>query len=224
MPMWRFLRRPEGWLWCAVGIVCVVGVAVGMQASLAREAVRRAPPAPPEFFSAGLFGHGPDAIRDGIDPFAPPGLPTGVRIDPTTGLMTGLARPELTGAAWLTWDAMGPASDFEHEDDIPDAIHARDKTRVAIAGFVKALDAPTQMRRFLLVGSHLACCFGTWPGPAGMIEVILAKDAAPTNARPEPMLVTGRLQIEPLYDTWGGQRRLVLAYRLVDARVRLLRP
>lgn len=222
--MWRFLRTPEGWLWCALGIACMVGVGVGMQSSLARDALRNAPAAPPSFFSAGVFGHGPDATRDGIDPFAPPGLPSGVRIDPTTGLMTGLAAPDLQGAAWLTWDAMGPASDFEHDDQIPAGTRARHGTQVAMAGFVKALDAPTAMRRFLLVGSHLACCFGTWPGPAGMIEVLLAKEATPTDARPEPMLITGRLEIEPLYDSWRGQRRLVLAYRLVNARARPLGP
>ncbi len=218
----RFLRTPDGLLWCVVGLVSIAGVVIGMQSSLARDELRRAPSAPPAFFSAGVFGHGPDATRAGIDPFAPPGLPPGVRIDRETGLMTGLTAQEVDGAVWLTWNALGPATDFEDEDQIPKTIKARHGTQVAIAGFVKALDAPSAMRRFLLVGSHLACCFGTWPGPAGMIEVFLANSAPPTDARPEPVLITGRLEIEPLHDTWRGQRRLVLAYRLMEARVRPL--
>ena len=224
MNLLRFLRTPDGLLWGLVGTVCIVGIVVGMQSSLAREELRRAPAAPPAFFSAGVFGHGPDATRAGIDPFAPPGLPAGVRIDPETGLMTGLDAQAVKGATWLTWDRMGPALEFEDEDQIPEPIRAKHGATVAIAGFVKALDAPTAMRHFLLVGSHLACCFGTWPGPAGMIEVFLSNAASPTNARPEPVLITGRLEIEPTYDTWRGQRRLVLAYRIVEAQVRPLAP
>lgn len=173
----------------------------------------------PQFFGGrAAFGHG-DPSRAGIDPYAPPGMPRGVRIDKESGLMLGLERFAPKDAAWISWERLGASRYANGRDDVAEEILALDGQRVAMAGFLKAIYAADQMRSFLLVGSHLACCFGTFPGVGGVVETTLATGEAALDRMVVPILVTGRLEIRPSYDFYEGRRRVVLLFRMLDAQV-----
>jgi len=200
----------------AVGLAVVFGGAIGISNALERTRAGEAPAAP--WFVSGATGHG-DPARAGIDPYAPPGLPQGVVIDRETGRMAGLRLPHDPDATPLAWATIDIA--YADTDDVPEAVRALAGERVAIAGFLKAITEVTDIREFLLVGSHLACCFGRIPGPGGMLMVELAPDQPAAEMTVAPVLVHGRLEIRPEWSRHG--RRLLLVYRLVDARVELLR-
>lgn len=178
----------------------------------------------PRFFGAtGAFGHG-DATREGVDPYAPPGLPAGVTIDPESGWMTGLSEVSPVEGAWLRWRDLGGPTYVGGVDDVPAPVRELAGRRVAIAGFLKAIYEFEDIRTFLLVGSHLACCFGTFPGPAGVVEVSLAKGEPAAKRMVAPILVSGTLSFRPVFDTYGGRRRVALLFRIDDARIRKLVP
>ncbi len=173
----------------------------------------------PQFFGGrAAFGHG-DPSRAGIDPYAPPGMPDGVRSDRDSGLMRGLERFAPKGAVWISWEELGASRYANGRGDVAEELLAHDGKRVAMAGFLKAIYEADQMRSFLLVGSHLACCFGTFPGVGGVVETTVAGGEPALDRMVEPILVTGRLEIRPSYDFYEGRRRVVLLFRMHDARV-----
>lgn len=205
-----------------VGLGLVYAAVDGASRASTRSTARDAERQAPRFFDAvGAFGHG-DAARAGLDPYAPPGLPDGVAIDRTSGLMTGLRLDLPEGSTRLRWlDLDGPAY-AEGVDDVPEAVRALEGRTVTIAGFLKAIYEFEDIRTFLLVGSHLACCFGTFPGPGGVIEVTLATSEPAAGRVVEPIAVTGTLAFRPVYDSFGGRRRVALLFRIEEARIRKL--
>ncbi len=221
------MRRGPAYIaaFALVGIFAVASAVTG-----ARDAATRATgsdiegqdrPAPRFFGATGAFGHG-DAARAGLDPYAPPGLPAGVTIDRESGLMTGLGVQAPAGSTWLRWlDLDGPSYEGG-VDDVPEPVRALAGRKVTIAGFLKAIYEFDDIRTFLLVGSHLACCFGTFPGASGIIEVTLEPGQPAAKRMVEPILVTGTLALRPIYDTFGGRKRVALLFRLDDARIRKL--
>lgn len=203
-----------------LGGFVVFGFAQGLgQAESRWEEAAYATERAPQFFGGrAAFTHG-DPSRKGIDPYAPPGMPEGVRIDRDSGLMLGLERFAPKDAAWIGWEQLGASRYANGRDDVAEEILALDGQRVAMAGFLKAIYEADAMRSFLLVGSHLACCFGTFPGVGGVVETTIADGQAPLDRMVEPILVSGRLEIRPSYDFYEGRRRVVLLFRMHDARV-----
>ena len=203
------------------GALVLVVAGIGVARALDRARAADAPADLPPFFLSGAFGHGADPDRAGIDPYAPPGLPEGVAIDRESGLMTGLRLPVPAGVTALDWPTI--AGDYDAaRDDVPPAVLGLDGGRVQMVGFLKAIYEIDDIRTFLLVGSHLACCFGTWPGPGGLVEVTLAEAEPAAGRTVEPIVVTGTLRIDPLVTTYRGRARTALVYYLDDASVRKL--
>ena len=210
-------RRLTQSLAACVGVAALVAFGVGLHQSAAFEARRSAPQAPPSFTASTGMAHG-QALREGVDPLAPPGLPSGASIDPESGRIVGWT-PGDTEVVWARWRDLGADLTIDDTDALPAAGRALAEETVFVVGFVLPLHEVAAMREFLVVGSHLACCYGTWPGPGGMVEVRLAEEAQRLDPQVEPVRVEGRLRLRPVYDTWRGARRLALAWVLDEAQV-----
>jgi len=157
------------------------------------------------------------AVHAGVDPLKPPGMPSGARIDPDTGILvlTDLGAGE--GEIALAWSALAPASQVSSAADLPASIRGLDGKRVVLAGFVMALYEVRAMRNFALVGSHYTCCFGTPPGFGDQIKVALRSGREGLDATPAPVRVVGRLEIHPEHLFEDGSGPLISLFRIVDA-------
>lgn len=171
-----------------------------------------------------VLGAGGHAGRGDIDPFRPPGLPEGVTIDPETGLMVGFTPRGTDGTTFVTWTSLvGP--DYQQPvAELPEHLRALEGKQVSMIGFMVAIYKPTDMREFLLVGSHLACCFGQIPGPEGIVEVATSEAQGLVDATYEPVLVRGRLALDPIVEQGRGGEpaRTLLVFRLRDAELKKL--
>ncbi len=171
------------------------------------------------FTARGVLGHG-DPLRANIDPLLPPGLPGGVRIDPETGYMVGIALPPDPDYRDLDWTAL---DDENLATSVPAEIQALHNEPVRMTGFLQALYDVSDLRTFLLVGNHFSCCFGRFPGLGGLVEVTLGVDQPDADMTFAPIVVRGRLRIEPLrVNPRDAKSRVVLLFHLDDARVSTL--
>jgi hypothetical protein len=78
--------------------------------------------------------------------------------------------------------------------DVPDAIRALDGTKVTMRGFLMPLYEFDDIHEFVLVATHMSCCFGIPAGVNGQVLVRLSqKDGLPNTN--EPIQVTGTFRV-----------------------------
>jgi hypothetical protein len=198
----------------ALGCLLVRAVVFGAQA-----AVRPTPKVPNPH---GLALDAGVDMRRGVDPLNPPGMPAGARIDPETGLLSGVALEAGPGERVLDWVALAAADDAGSRADLPEHLRALDGARVAIAGFLMPLYAMSDIREFALVGSHYTCCFGTPPGLGGQFLVTLRDGEDGLDPTVKPLQVRGTLRIREMYLHEGRDAPLVSLFEIVGARAALL--
>lgn len=201
--------RPGGRAPAAWGLALLAGVALGFVllegAARGRGALPpRAEPVPwharlgwgPTGDPHGLGDPGAAALRERLLAQRLAGLPAGVGLDPDTGYLVGLDLRPKAGERLLAWGELDRPGG-EGEGAVPEALEALDGERALLAGFATPLLDAADRRHFALIGSHLACCFGRPPGPGGIVRVTLAADAPPVDLGPAPVLVRGRLRLDP---------------------------
>jgi hypothetical protein len=204
----------------AVGLLgCAVAAAVAVAAARTHGAPGNAPSA---FLlpSAGGDAHGRAfaagaSLRTDIDPLRPPGLPEGARVDPETGLVTGIDLRPAAGETAVAWTLLASADGVQSAEALPEEIRALAGRRVVMAGFVMPLYEIDDFREFLLVGSHYACCFGRPPGLGGMALVRIADGQPAVKPVLAPMRISGRLVIRERRSRDGD---LLLLFHLDEAR------
>ncbi len=202
----------------AVGVVgCAVVAAVVVSASRTLHTEPAAPFTMPRnvdphgAMSAGV------ALREGIDPLRPPGLPDGVSIDKDTGLLLGMELAPADGQVAVPWSTLKSADGVKAADALPTDLRALAGRTVVLAGFVMPLYEIADIREFLLVGSHYACCFGTPPGLGGMTMVKLAPSSAPIQPTLAPLRIVGRFAIRERRQGPGPDEPLLLLFEIEDA-------
>lgn len=157
------------------------------------------------------------AVRAGVDPLRPPGLPEGVLIDPDTGLMTGAFLGAESGEEAVPWQRLKPADGVPNAASLPADLKALDGKTVVLAGFLMPLYEIRRIREFLLVGSHYACCFGTPPGLGGMAIVRLAPKIEALEPTLAPIRIRGRMKIREHRQGPGPDEPLLLLFEIEDA-------
>ncbi len=220
--MGAFLRRP-------ILLVALAGAAVCAALALGYERGRAAlrPDSAPLPWHARLGGALPGdphalglaagvAARAGVDPLAPPGMPEGVRIDPTTGYLEGAQVNLAAGEQHVRWAELDPVDAAGSRSDAQPAPTAFVDQRVVLIGFAMPLYDPRDRREFVLLGSHYSCCFGRLPSPGGLVRVRLAQDAADQLPTLAPVVVRGTLRLDPLR-LQGDRGPPLSLYRLEDA-------
>jgi len=204
------MGRADRWAVGLLGLLLVAALAFGWRAA-------RRPAPPPMRRAGGLDLQGGVALRQGIDPLHPPGLPPGARIDPVSGLLIDVALGSHPGEQALSWPELRPANAIQSASDLPAALRALDGRRVVMAGFLMPLYALHEMREFALVGSHYTCCFARPPGLGDQVIVRLAPSAQAQALTVKPLRIQDRLRVLPqsLYDS--GKGPLISLFELVDA-------
>lgn len=162
------------------------------------------------------------AMRRGVDPLNPPGMPSGARIDPRTGLLTGVALEADAGERHLDWTTLAAADAATSIESLSPSLRSLDGARVLVAGFLMPLYAMHDIREFALVGSHYTCCFGTPPGLGGQILVTLRSGETGLEPTVKPLRVRGRLRIRELRLHEGEGAPLVSLFEIVEARAGFL--
>ena len=156
--------------------------------------------------------------RAGIDPLRPPGLPAGVTIDPATGLLSGADLAPGPDEPVVTWTRLSPADRATSAASLPDDLRGLDGQRAVMAGFLMPLYEVDQIRQFLLVGSHYACCFGKPPGLGGMVMVKLDRRAPALRPLLAPLRVVGTLRIREQRQGPRPDDDLLLLFEIEHAR------
>ncbi|MDF1702541.1 MAG: DUF3299 domain-containing protein [Planctomycetota bacterium] len=164
-----------------------------------------------------LTAAGRDARR-GVDPFNPPGLPSGTTIDPETGLLRGLDLEASEGVLTPGWLELAEGNKALRAEDLPAAVRALDGQPVVLAGFMMALYAMRNIREFALVGSHTKCCFGIPPGVGDQVVVQLPREEPGIDLTLAPLRVEGIFRIRPQHLYRDGSGPLIWLYEVVDAR------
>lgn len=200
-----------------LGVLLIAAISMGWRAS-----VRPAPgPA-----AKGSGPHGIDiqagvALRQGVDPLRPPGLPEGARIDVETGLLLDVDLKPRGEEQALPWTALTGANDAQTEADLPASVRALHGKRVVLAGFLMPLYALRNIREFALVGSHYTCCFAKPPGLGDQMIVKLARGAAAQELTVKPLRISGIFRIVPQHLYGSGKGPLIALFEIVDARATL---
>lgn len=146
------------------------------------------------------------------------GLPAGLRIDPSTGLLLGVTPPELPGTKPLTWELLRTYEYRPGLEGLPEPIAALDGQRVVMIGFLMTLFEYDDIHEFHLVASHWSCCYGVPPGLEGAVHVTLAQGEEGLPNTIKPLRVVGRLKIEERKESG-----IVYAiYALEDAQVLIM--
>ena len=158
-------------------------------------------------------------LRAGIDPYNPPGLPLGVRVDPATGLLVGLDLRADSDVRTPDWLELAAGNQANAVADLPAPVRALDGQRVVMAGFMMALYALRDVREFALVGSHTKCCFGVPPGIGDQVVVNLPARGPGRELTLAPVRVEGVFHIRPQHLYAAGKGPLIWLYEIEDATV-----
>jgi hypothetical protein len=146
------------------------------------------------------------------------GLPAGIRVDPTTGLLMGVLPPDLPGTKPLTWEMLRTYDYRPGLEGLPEAIAALDGQQVVMIGFLMTVFEYDDIHEFHLVASHWSCCYGVPPGLEGAVHVKLAQGQEGLPNTIKPLQVVGTLEL--------GERKeagIVYAiYSLRDARATIM--
>ncbi len=197
-------------------------LAVGLYAGAAVSAESNATDRDAQTFTAvGVAGlaAGPRTDEDGnfIQPVAVR-LPSGVRVDPMTGLLVGVrlkGDKDTTAAPWELFRSY----DYEKElKGMPESIRKLDEKKVVMLGFLWAIYEPDDIRRFGLVGSHWSCCYGVPPGLSDVVMVELKEGEDGLSQTLNPIRVVGTLHIRE--EKQGGFTTAI--YHMSDAVVQVL--
>ena len=199
-----------------LAIVC--GVAVvglwwhGAKESRANEDLRQTR-------AKGLYGRGMGlSPGGGYDPNKALGLPAGVRVDPVTGELVGLALED-EGAKSLPWEALRGYRYRRGLEGMPEEIKKLDGQTVVMVGFLMATFEYENIREFHLVASHWSCCYGMPPGLEGVVYVKLQDGANGLRQTLQPVKVVGTLKVEEIKESGV----LLAIYSLRDAKAEELR-
>lgn len=142
------------------------------------------------------------------------GLPEGVSIDPTTGLLVGVALQGDANTTAVTWELL---KSYEYEpglENVPADVKALDGKQVVMLGFQLASYEYDDIREFYLVASHWSCCYGVPAGINGAVHVAIKDGGDSLALTNRPLKVVGTMRVREMKD--GG---IVMAiYALEDAK------
>jgi hypothetical protein len=145
-------------------------------------------------------------------------LPTGMRIDPTTGLLLGVTPPDIPGTKPVTWELLRTYEYRPGLEGLPQEIRALDGERIVMIGFLMTLFEFDDIHEFFLVASHWACCYGVPPTLESAVHVKLARDEEGLPNTIKPLRVIGTLRVKEVKDS-----EIVTAiYSIEDAEVLIL--
>lgn len=147
------------------------------------------------------------------------GLPAGMRVDPTTGLLVGVLPPsDIPGTKPLTWELL---RGYEYRPGLagmPEEIRALDGQRVVMIGFLMTVFEYDDIHEFHLVASHWSCCYGVPPGLEGAVATKLKAGAEGLPNTLKPLRVIGTLRVREIKDS-----EIVYAiYSLEDAEALIM--
>jgi hypothetical protein len=146
------------------------------------------------------------------------GLPAGFRLDPATGLLLGVALPDIPGTEPLSWELLRTYEYRPGLKEMPEAIAKLDGQRVVMIGFLMTVFEYDDIHEFHLVASHWSCCYGVPPGLEGAVHVKLADGEEGLPNTIKPLRVIGTLKIEEIKEAG-----IVYAiYALKDAEVLIM--
>ena len=147
------------------------------------------------------------------------GLPAGVTIDPTTGLLVGVSLEGDANTTAVTWDLL---KDYEYEpglEGLPNKLAALDGKQVVMLGFQMASYDYEDIREFYLVASHWSCCYGVPAGINGAVYVTVPDENPSLSLTTRPLKVTGTMRVREMKD--GG---IVMAiYAIENAKAEEMR-
>jgi hypothetical protein len=137
----------------------------------------------------------------GVVSAAPAPPPSGGRVglarppgSPAPAVPAVAPRPATSAADLLDWSVL---TSYEYKAgllDVPDAIKALDGKTVTMRGFLMPLYEFDDIHEFVLVATHMSCCFGIPAGINGQVLVHLAqKDGLPNTN--EPIEVRGTFHV-----------------------------
>lgn len=129
-------------------------------------------------------------------------LPPGVRIDPTTGFLVGVQLDAEEGVDPLPWSLLRKArhDDATQETSWPDELRELDGKRVVMLGFLGTRYEIEDIRDFVLLASHWACCYGTPPGLTGAVPVVTRDSAPGLEITLNPIRVVGTLRVGEVHE------------------------
>lgn len=214
------MSHPERIAVAVLGCALLVAIYVGARSAVRPTTTAGSDPTPEN--PHGLVLDAGVALRRGVDPLNPPGMPAGARIDPATGQLAGVTLSPAVGEHVLDWVALGRADGATGMADVPADLRALDGRPVLVPGFLMPLYAMRDIREFALVGSHYTCCFGTPPGLGGQILVTLRDGETGRELTVKPLWVRGTLRLRELRLHEGADAPLVSLFEIVDARAGFL--
>lgn len=129
-------------------------------------------------------------------------LPPGVRIDPTTGFLVGVQLDAEDGVEPLPWGLLREARHDEQQQETtwPAELRQLDGKRVVMLGFLGTRYEIEDIRDFVLLASHWACCYGTPPGLTGAVPVVLRERAPGLQVTLNPIRVVGTLRVGEVHE------------------------
>jgi hypothetical protein len=126
------------------------------------------------------------------------GLPAGIRVDASTGLLIGVVPPDLPGTKPLTWELLRTYDYRPGLTGMPESLSALDGQKVVMIGFLMTVFEYDDIHEFHLVASHWSCCYGVPPGLEGAVHVKLAPGQEGLPNTIKPLQVVGTLRIEEI--------------------------